>query len=90
MDEQFEVIKVTAKGQMTLPASARRLLGIERGDYLAVHVHGDEVILRKVAPLKKASRSSAIFSLIGRGEGPPDLAEKHDAYLAAAEEERQE
>ncbi|MDI6907936.1 MAG: AbrB/MazE/SpoVT family DNA-binding domain-containing protein [Thermoanaerobacterales bacterium] len=84
VDEQFEVVKVTAKGQMTLPASVRNLLGIKQGDHLAVYVHGDELVLRKLAPLRKASDKDAIFRLIGRGEGPSDLAERHDVYLAEA------
>lgn len=81
MGEQFEVVKITSKGQMTLPVSARKLLGIKKGDHLAVYVNGEEVILRKFVPFKKASHKDAIFSLIGKGEGPPDLAENHDRYL---------
>ncbi|HOV79176.1 MAG TPA: AbrB/MazE/SpoVT family DNA-binding domain-containing protein [Bacillota bacterium] len=90
MDEQFEVAKITSKGQMTLPSSARKLLGIKKGDHLAVYVRGDEVILRKFVPFKKASRKDAVFSLIGKGEGPPDLAENHDSYLDTKEGARGE
>jgi len=86
--EQFEVVKVTSKGQMTLPASARKLLGIKKGDHLAVYVNGEELILRKFVPFKKASHKDAIFSLIGKGEGPPDLAENHDRYLDIEEGDR--
>jgi len=88
MGEQFEVVKVTSKGQMTLPVSARKLLGIKKGDHLAVYVNGDELILRKFVPFKKASYKDAIFSLIGKGEGPLDLAENHDRYLDTSEGNR--
>jgi transcriptional pleiotropic regulator of transition state genes len=82
MSEQFEVVKITSKGQMTLPASVRKLLGIKEGDHLAVYVNGEELLLRKFLPFKKAGLQDAIFKFIGKGEGPPDLAENHDKYLA--------
>jgi|DewCreStandDraft_5_1066085.scaffolds.fasta_scaffold34687_3 transcriptional pleiotropic regulator of transition state genes len=86
MPEGFEVVKLTSKGQMTLPARVRKSLGIKEGDHLAVYVHGDEIVLRKFYPLKQASPQDAIFRLIGRGSGPADLAENHDRYLAEGAE----
>jgi transcriptional pleiotropic regulator of transition state genes len=82
MHEGFEVVKLTSKGQMTLPARVRKSLGIKEGDHLAVYVHGEEIVLRKFYPLKQATPQDAIFRLIGRGSGPADLAENHDRYLA--------
>ncbi len=82
MSEKFEVVKLTSKGQMTLPVKVRKLLGIKEGDHLAVYVNDEELILRKFLPFKKASPQDAIFKLIGKGEGPSDSAEEHDKYLA--------
>ncbi|MEW6540392.1 MAG: AbrB/MazE/SpoVT family DNA-binding domain-containing protein [Bacillota bacterium] len=78
---EFEVVKVTSKGQMTLPVKVRKVLSIKEGEYLAVYVEGEDIILRRVSPFRKASREDNIFRLIGRGEGPADLAEEHDRYL---------
>jgi transcriptional pleiotropic regulator of transition state genes len=86
MANQFEMVKVTSKGQMTLPASARKLLGIKKGDYLAAYINGEELILRKFTPFKKAGPQDAIFNLLGKGEGPQDLAENHDFYLKNSDE----
>lgn len=82
MTEPFALTKITSKGQVTLPAPTRKMLGIREGDYLAVYVRGDEVILKKLEPLKEASRQDSIFKLLGEGYGPQDLAEQHDKYLA--------
>lgn len=90
MSEKFEVVKLTSKGQMTLPVKVRNLLGIKEGDHLAVYVNDEELILRKFLPFKKASSQDAIFKLIGMGKGPSDLAEKHDQYLAEAIEQETE
>ncbi|MQL53978.1 AbrB/MazE/SpoVT family DNA-binding domain-containing protein [Desulfofundulus thermobenzoicus] len=87
MNDQFDVIRITSKGQMTLPVRARKRLNIKEGDHLAVYIHGEEIILRKFSPFKQASPQDAIFHLIGKGHGPADLSEKHDYYLTQAKEE---
>ncbi len=38
--------KLTRKFQMTVPASVRRLLGLEAGDRVILTVEGGEVVLR--------------------------------------------
>lgn len=88
MSEHFEVVKVTSKGQMTIPVRARKLMGIKEGDHLAAYITGDEIIMRKFTPFKQASARDAIFKLIGKGKGPVDLAEKHDQYLTEAKERK--
>ncbi|HKZ48402.1 MAG TPA: AbrB/MazE/SpoVT family DNA-binding domain-containing protein [Thermoplasmata archaeon] len=42
-----EVVKVTAKGQVTLPVRIRRDLGIDEDTYLLADGVGDFVVLRK-------------------------------------------
>ncbi len=43
-----EVIKVTSKGQVTLPADIRRKLHISKDTYIAVDIIGDYIIMKKV------------------------------------------
>lgn len=44
-------IKITSKGQITLPKSVRDRISVSEGDYLQVEVKGREIILRP-APKK--------------------------------------
>ena len=43
----MSVVKVTRKGQVTLPKEVRDMLGIREGDLLLVRVEGNRVILTK-------------------------------------------
>jgi AbrB family looped-hinge helix DNA binding protein len=43
-----EVIKVTSKGQVTLPAGIRKKLRISKDTYIAVEIIGDYIIMKKV------------------------------------------
>ncbi len=52
------LIKVTRNGQVTLPASARRQLRVEEGDYMAVRVTEDSIIL---TPKTLIDKSQAYF-----------------------------
>jgi len=42
-----EVVKVTSKGQITLPIDMRRSLDIEKDGYLVVDTVGDYIIMKK-------------------------------------------
>lgn len=42
-----EIVKVTTKGQLTLPARIRRDLGISKDTYLLAEEVGDFVVLRR-------------------------------------------
>jgi len=42
-----EIVKVTTKGQLTLPARIRKDLGISKGTYLLAEEVGDFVLLRR-------------------------------------------
>ena len=50
--------KVTRHGQITLPASTRRQLGIEEGDLVEIEVMDDRAIL---VPKKLVDKSQAYF-----------------------------
>ncbi|MEW6107042.1 MAG: AbrB/MazE/SpoVT family DNA-binding domain-containing protein [Bacillota bacterium] len=43
---QYREIKVTSKGQITLPKSIRERLRISAGDYLQAELRGGELVLR--------------------------------------------
>ena len=43
-----EIIKVTSKGQVTLPAGIRKKLHISKDTYIAVDIIGDYIIMKKV------------------------------------------
>lgn len=82
----MKVSKVTSKGQITIPLSARESLGITDRSYLEVTVVGDEIRMRKVVSVKPLGEDDPIWSLVGVARsGRPDVAEQHDRYLAEAE-----
>jgi len=57
-------VTVTAKGQLTLPASIRAALGIRKGSRLRVELKGREVRMRPVLPL---ARSRGMLKPLARG-----------------------
>jgi AbrB family looped-hinge helix DNA binding protein len=47
-------LRVSDKGQITLPAVTRRKLGICRSSLMEMDVRGDEIVLRLVPPIGDA------------------------------------
>ncbi len=45
---KISLVKVTRKGQVTIPKAIREKLGINEGDYLIVYSSKDLMILKKV------------------------------------------
>ena len=45
----MSVSTISSKGQLTLPASARRALGIHAGDRVTVHVRNGAIVIEPVA-----------------------------------------
>lgn len=80
---------ITGKRQITLPAEVCRALGLRQGDSLTVEVVGDEIRMKRdESPVfRPLRRDNPLFSVIGIGHGPRDLAENHDKYLAEDESE---
>lgn len=78
------IVRLSSKGQLTLPAGIRRKLGIEKGARLFVALDGDEIRIRELerAQVPVFTRKSGFLRLIGSFEGPEDLAEHHDRYAA--------
>jgi len=44
------IVKVTRKGQVTIPKELRVILDINIGDYLVARVEGHKVVFEKIAP----------------------------------------
>lgn len=85
----MKLIKVTSKGQITIPIEVRDALGIDEGTYLEVSAYGGEIRLRKVVPVRPLSDGDPIWDLVGAGHsGYSDVSEQHDRHVAEAEIER--
>jgi len=84
-----EIVRLTSKGQMTIPVEVRRRLGLEEGDALILTVHEDEIRLRKLEPFRPLASDDPIWEIIGAGEsGLTDVSVHHDRYLAEGEVRR--
>ncbi|MCR4418657.1 MAG: AbrB/MazE/SpoVT family DNA-binding domain-containing protein [Clostridia bacterium] len=81
---EANVVRLSSKGQLTLPAEIRRKLGLEKGARLLVLLEHNEIRIRKLNEGRPPAFTfeSPFFDLIGSFSGPEDLAENHDRYLA--------
>lgn len=85
----MKAIKVTSKGQITIPVEIRLALGIDEQSYLEVSEHGEEIRLRKIVPARPLGVDDPIWGLAGAGtSGVQDVSAQHDRYLAHGEVER--
>lgn len=78
------IVRLSSKGQLTLPAEIRRKLGLKQGTRLLVTVERDEMKIKRVREdrLPIFTPESSFFALMGTFSGPEDLAEDHDRHLA--------
>lgn len=58
-------VKMSSKGQITLPAAARRKLGIKPNSRLEIEVRDNEIAVR---PVKSISELGGIFSEYAKGK----------------------
>jgi transcriptional pleiotropic regulator of transition state genes len=85
----MKAVKVTSKGQITIPVEIRLALGIDEHCYLEVSEDGDVIRLRKVVPARPLGSDDPIWDLVGAGEsGLQDVSAAHDRRLADGEIER--
>lgn len=83
------LVRLTSKGQMTIPLYVREALGLKAGDYLRIVFDEEEIRIKKVQMLQPLSKDDPIWKLIGAGNsGQKDIAARHDHYLAEGEVER--
>ena len=82
----MKAIKVTSKGQVTIPIEMRTALGIDKDTYLEVTEAEDEIRLRKIVSARPLGSQDPIWGLVGAGEsGDGRIAANHDQHLASAE-----
>lgn len=63
-----EIIKVTSKGQITIPAKIRRALSLDRDSYLYVTRAGGLLVMRKVDELS-LDEISAVLEAVAEDRG---------------------
>jgi len=65
-------VKVTSKGQVTLPKEARDIMMVREGDHLEAVIHDDSIVLRRRddVPESEKVRVSALRDLVSMGIDP--------------------
>jgi len=76
-----DVVKVTSKGQITLPVDIRNALGMDKDSYLIVEQVGDYVLMKKADVRMKEIRKIL-------GDAAKRKGITREALLRALEEER--
>ena len=71
------VSKLSAKGQITIPADLRKAIGIKPGDLLAYKLEGKSVKLRRLDPFD-AAYHAAVAETLEEWNSPEDEAAFHD------------
>jgi transcriptional pleiotropic regulator of transition state genes len=85
----MKAVKVTSKGQITIPVEIRLALGIDENSYLEVVETGGEIRFRKLVSVQPLDDDDPIWDLVGAGEsGRSDISADPDRHLAADELER--
>jgi AbrB family looped-hinge helix DNA binding protein len=83
------IVKVTEKGQVTLPIDLRRKLKISKDDYLVVEAEGNVLKVRKLAEKRLLASDDPIWDFVGQyASGKKDGSAEHDRYLAEGEQKR--
>ena len=59
----MQVSKLSSKGQVTLPAKVRKLLGVGAGDFVSYEVDGNQVKLARVEPFDVAFHAALSSTL---------------------------
>lgn len=67
----MNVSKISIKGQVTIPASIRKAMGVKPGDLIAYKLQGKTVKLEKIEPFD-AAYHSAITETLEEWNSPED------------------
>jgi AbrB family looped-hinge helix DNA binding protein len=62
---EIKTVKITGKGQISIPSSVRARAGFEEGAKISVVTYKDRVELR---PMKKEKMSDAMFAMLASEE----------------------
>lgn len=79
------LVRLSSKGQITLPLEIRKKLALDKGAKLFVIIDNDEIRMKAIkdkGEIPVFSKDSTFFNLIGSFKGAEKLAEDHDVYLA--------
>ncbi|MFA4647788.1 AbrB/MazE/SpoVT family DNA-binding domain-containing protein [Pyrococcus kukulkanii] len=71
----MEVVKLSSKGQIVIPAKIRKELKLSKGDKLLIEREGDAIILR---PVVKLSRLRGVDKIEGASEEIEKIREEWD------------
>lgn len=63
-----EIVKITSKGQLTVPASIRKEVGLRRGSYIYMKPLGKLVVMKRVDDLS-LDEISSILQEVARERG---------------------
>lgn len=72
--------RLTAQGQISVPAAVRRKLGIGPGSTLEWNEEGERIVVRRVGQFTSAELHEAVFSQPPRGRSLAELKEGLKAY----------
>ena len=71
-------VKVSSKGQVVIPAELRRKIGLEPGQEVAVHLDGENIVVR---PVPDDLLESLTGRFAGRGSGTAGLVRDHQEEI---------
>ncbi|AYO31240.1 AbrB/MazE/SpoVT family DNA-binding domain-containing protein [Biomaibacter acetigenes] len=86
----YNIVKVTSKGQMTIPHLIRKKLNIKKDDSLIVYLQNDEIRIKKLSVVEPLGDNDPIWKFAGTLVDEPDVAENHDKYLVMEEKKHLE
>jgi transcriptional pleiotropic regulator of transition state genes len=82
-------MRVSAKGQLTIPVRIREKLNIREGDYVQISIEEGEVRIKKISPVIPLSKEDPMWEMVGMGKSDyRDVSLNHDLYLAEDEVNR--
>jgi AbrB family looped-hinge helix DNA binding protein len=73
-------VRVTSKGQVTIPKPLRQRTGIKSGAEVDFSVRDGDLVIRK-APPRRRPRQNDMAAWIGRARGTVDLGMTTDAFM---------
>ncbi|MBS4007911.1 MAG: AbrB/MazE/SpoVT family DNA-binding domain-containing protein [Desulfitobacterium hafniense] len=84
-----EIMRVSAKGQLTIPVRIREKLNIREGDYVQISIEEGEARIKKISSVIPLSKEDPMWEMVGMGKSDyRDVSLNHDLYLAEDEVNR--
>lgn len=84
-----EIMRVSAKGQLTIPVRIREKLNIREGDYVQISIEEGEARIKKISSVIPLSKEDPMWEMVGMGKSDyRDVSLNHDLRLAEDEVNR--